>query len=135
MLWYEMIISDFIIMANLYHRSSQDLDITLLEVKLPCLSVRRVGRSVVRLVGHNFQTAGRFTSILLSEQLFYIRICNSVMITERKFTRKEYYLAFTNERTFGVSQPQVFASFRLDLGGKTKQNAIHVNLILTYICK
>jgi len=29
------------------------------------------------------------------------RICNSVMITERKFTRKEYYLAFTNERTFG----------------------------------
>jgi len=29
------------------------------------------------------------------------RICNSVMITERKFTRKEYYLAFTNERSFG----------------------------------
>ncbi|XP_023349057.1 succinate--CoA ligase [ADP-forming] subunit beta, mitochondrial isoform X4 [Eurytemora carolleeae] len=29
------------------------------------------------------------------------RICNSVMITERKFTRKEYYIAFMNERTFG----------------------------------
>merc|ERR1711872_182164 len=29
------------------------------------------------------------------------RICNSVMITERKFTRKEYYVAFMNERTFG----------------------------------
>lgn len=29
------------------------------------------------------------------------RICNSVMITERKYTRKEYYLAFTNERAFG----------------------------------
>merc|ERR1719342_1336511 len=29
------------------------------------------------------------------------RICNSVMITERKFTRKEYYLAFMNERSFG----------------------------------
>ena len=30
------------------------------------------------------------------------RICNSVMITERKYTRKEYYLAFMNERAFGV---------------------------------
>jgi len=29
------------------------------------------------------------------------RICNSVMITERKFTRKEYYIAFMNERSFG----------------------------------
>merc|ERR1711970_1314742 len=29
------------------------------------------------------------------------RICNSVMITERKFTRKDYYVAFMNERTFG----------------------------------
>ncbi len=25
------------------------------------------------------------------------------MITERKFTRKEYYVAFMNERSFGVS--------------------------------
>ena len=32
------------------------------------------------------------------------RICNSVMITERKYTRKEYYLAFMNERAFSVSQ-------------------------------
>merc|ERR1712001_737798 len=28
------------------------------------------------------------------------RICNSVMITERKYTRKEYYIAFMNERDF-----------------------------------
>merc|ERR1712226_1130764 len=28
------------------------------------------------------------------------RICNSVMITERKYTRKEYYVAFMNERSF-----------------------------------
>merc|ERR1712095_7073 len=28
------------------------------------------------------------------------RICNSVMITERKYTRKEYYLAFMNDRKF-----------------------------------
>jgi len=28
------------------------------------------------------------------------RICNSVMITERKYTRKEFYLAFMNERAF-----------------------------------
>lgn len=28
------------------------------------------------------------------------RICNSVMITERKYTRKEYYLAFMNNREF-----------------------------------
>merc|ERR1739848_392824 len=27
------------------------------------------------------------------------RICNSVMVTERKYTRKEYYLAFMNERS------------------------------------
>ena len=31
------------------------------------------------------------------------RICNSVMITERKYTRKEYYLAFMNDRKFNVS--------------------------------
>jgi len=29
------------------------------------------------------------------------RICNSVMVTERRFTRKEYYIAFMNERSFG----------------------------------
>jgi len=28
------------------------------------------------------------------------RICNSVMVTERKYTRKEFYIAFMNERTF-----------------------------------
>merc|ERR1711994_1008964 len=35
-------------------------------------------------------------------------ICNSVMITERKYTRKEYYLAFMNERAF--SGPVLIAS-------------------------
>ena len=28
------------------------------------------------------------------------RICNAVMITERKYTRKEFYVAFMNERAF-----------------------------------
>merc|ERR1712088_944773 len=28
------------------------------------------------------------------------RICNSVMVTERKYTRKEFYIAFMNERAF-----------------------------------
>jgi len=28
------------------------------------------------------------------------RICNSVMVTERKYTRREFYLAFMNERSF-----------------------------------
>ena len=28
------------------------------------------------------------------------RICNSVMITERKYTRKEFYIAFMNDRAF-----------------------------------
>merc|ERR1712168_1685264 len=36
------------------------------------------------------------------------RICNSVMITERKYTRKEFYLAFMNERAF--SGPVLIAS-------------------------
>jgi len=36
------------------------------------------------------------------------RICNSVMITERKYTRKEYYIAFMNERAF--SGPVLIAS-------------------------
>jgi succinyl-CoA synthetase beta subunit len=31
------------------------------------------------------------------------RICNSVMVTERKYTRKEFYIAFMNERAFSVS--------------------------------
>merc|ERR1712088_883139 len=36
------------------------------------------------------------------------RICNSVMITERKYTRKEYYIAFMNERAF--NGPAIIAS-------------------------
>lgn len=31
------------------------------------------------------------------------RICNSVMVTERKFPRKEYYFAIMMERAFSVS--------------------------------
>ena len=30
------------------------------------------------------------------------RICNAVMVTERKYTRKEFYIAFMNERAFSV---------------------------------
>merc|ERR1712141_323249 len=36
------------------------------------------------------------------------RICNSVMVTERKYTRKEYYIAFMNERAF--NGPVIIAS-------------------------
>merc|ERR1712244_105988 len=35
-------------------------------------------------------------------------ICNSVMVTERKYTRKEYYIAFMNERAF--NGPVIIAS-------------------------
>ena len=28
------------------------------------------------------------------------RICNSVMVTERKYTRREYYIALMNERSY-----------------------------------
>ena len=31
------------------------------------------------------------------------RICNQVMVTERKFPRKEYYIAIMMERAFQVS--------------------------------
>lgn len=31
------------------------------------------------------------------------RICNSVMVTQRKFPRKEYYFAVMMERAFSVS--------------------------------
>jgi len=36
------------------------------------------------------------------------RICNSVMVTERKYTRREFYIAFMNERKF--SGPVIVAS-------------------------
>eukprot|EP00095_Tigriopus_kingsejongensis_P012756 snap_masked-scaffold30_size591359-processed-gene-2.8 protein:Tk12756 transcript:snap_masked-scaffold30_size591359-processed-gene-2.8-mRNA-1 annotation:"succinyl-coa synthetase beta chain" len=36
------------------------------------------------------------------------RICNSVMVTERKYTRKEFYVAFMNERAY--SGPVMIAS-------------------------
>jgi len=36
------------------------------------------------------------------------RICNSVMVTERRYTRKEFYIAFMNERQF--SGPVIVAS-------------------------
>lgn len=31
------------------------------------------------------------------------RICNSVMVTERKFPRREFYIAIMMERAFNVS--------------------------------
>ena len=31
------------------------------------------------------------------------RICNSVMITERKYQRREYYFTIMLERAYGVS--------------------------------
>ena len=31
------------------------------------------------------------------------RICNTVLVTERKYTRKEYYVSFLHERKFSVS--------------------------------
>lgn len=36
------------------------------------------------------------------------RICNSVMVTERKFPRKEYYIAIMMDRSFGVSFYYIF---------------------------
>jgi hypothetical protein len=36
------------------------------------------------------------------------RICNSVMVTERKFTRKEYYMAIMLERAFQVKSVHSF---------------------------
>ena len=40
------------------------------------------------------------------------RICNSVMVTERKYTRKEFYIALMNDRSFEVG-PQFSLSFTL----------------------
>merc|ERR1712020_652035 len=67
------------------------------------------------------------------------RICNSVMVTERKYTRKEYYLAFTNDRKFNgpvliasteggvnieeiaASNPDAIQTFPIDIiGGLSK---------------
>ena len=39
------------------------------------------------------------------------RICNAVMVTERKYTRKEFYIAFMNERAFSVSECALFCAF------------------------
>ena len=49
----------------------------------------------------HFTIAGDF--LITKQTTAEGRICNSVMITERKYTRKEYYLAFMNERAFSVS--------------------------------
>ena len=40
------------------------------------------------------------------------KICNAVMITERKYTRKEFYIAFTNDRGYVVWDP-----FQVELMG------------------
>merc|ERR1712045_292909 len=47
------------------------------------------------------------------------RICNSVMVTERKYTRKEYYIAFMNERAF--NGPVIIASS--EGGGNIEETA------------
>merc|ERR1711899_290711 len=73
------------------------------------------------------------------------RICNSVMVTERKYTRKEYYLAFTNDRKFNgpvliasteggvnieeiaASNPDAIQTFPIDIiGGLTKEMAVEI---------
>merc|ERR1712012_1011106 len=73
------------------------------------------------------------------------RICNSVMVTERKYTRKEYYLAFTNDRKFNgpvliasteggvnleeiaASKPDAIQTFPIDIiGGLSKDMALEI---------
>merc|ERR1712109_61337 len=73
------------------------------------------------------------------------RICNSVMVTERKYTRKEYYLAFTNDRKFNgpvliasteggvnieeiaASNPDAIQTFPIDIiGGLSKKLALDI---------
>merc|ERR1712004_239047 len=73
------------------------------------------------------------------------RICNSVMVTERKYTRKEYYLAFTNDRKFNgpvliasteggvnieeiaASNPDAIQTFSIDIiGGLSKELALDI---------
>merc|ERR1712241_1080715 len=73
------------------------------------------------------------------------RICNSVMVTERKYTRKEYYLAFTNDRKFNgpvliasteggvnieeiaASNPDAIQTFPIDIiGGLKKEMAVEI---------
>merc|ERR1712119_66985 len=73
------------------------------------------------------------------------RICNSVLVTERKYTRKEYYVAFTNERSFGgpvmvasaeggvniedvaASNPEAILKFAIDIHtGLTKEKAVEI---------
>ena len=72
-------------------------------------------------------------------------ICNSVMVTERKYTRKEYYIAIMNERAFngpviiassdgGVNiqetaekNPDAIVKFPIDVvEGLSKEGALHV---------
>jgi succinyl-CoA synthetase beta subunit len=38
------------------------------------------------------------------------RICNSVMITERKYQRREYYFTIMLERAYGVSFSFVYSN-------------------------
>merc|ERR1712021_247586 len=73
------------------------------------------------------------------------RICNSVMVTERKYTRKEYYLCFTNDRKFNgpvliasteggvnieeiaASNPDAIQTFPIDIiGGLSKEMALNI---------
>merc|ERR1712027_15130 len=67
---------------------------------------KKGGKGGVQLVYSPDEVAeaasGMLNDLLVTKQTGEAgRICNSVMITERKYTRKEFYIAFMNERAFG----------------------------------
>merc|ERR1712117_533327 len=66
---------------------------------------KKGGKGGVQLVYSPDEVAeaasGMLNDLLVTKQTGEAgRICNSVMITERKYTRKEFYIAFMNERAF-----------------------------------
>merc|ERR1712117_987993 len=66
---------------------------------------KKGGKGGVKLVYSPDEVAeaasGMLNDLLVTKQTGEAgRICNSVMITERKYTRKEFYIAFMNERAF-----------------------------------
>jgi len=103
---------------------AKDLDSLDLVVKAQVLAggrgkgkFKRSGKSGVQLV-FNADEAEEAAASMLDDLLVTKqtgeqgRICNSVMITERKYTRKEFYVAFTNERAF--SGPVMIASAQVE---------------------
>merc|ERR1711983_399877 len=66
---------------------------------------KKGGKGGVQLVYSPDEVAeaasGMLNDLLVTKQTGEAgRICNSVMVTERKYTRKEFYIAFMNERSF-----------------------------------